>query len=119
MSGSFRLQRGSSTRIGRSNSLLLVSETISSDSARFTGYERLSQSMRLGPDEQNHVDPRHQLKKKTVFLLSRIFSRSGRQAQSEKKEQIGRSCNNGEKKKKSWYSAWVPDPNQRWPVQGW
>ncbi|PIA52634.1 hypothetical protein AQUCO_01000484v1 [Aquilegia coerulea] len=118
MSRNFRLHRGSSIKLGRSNSSSLVAESISSESARFIRYERLSQSMRL-PEEWNSRDQlQHQRKltKKPLFLLRRIFSR--RAAQDNRKEQVLRSQKE-EKTRKSWYSSWLPDPNQRWPVQGW
>ncbi|KAF9609830.1 hypothetical protein IFM89_018772 [Coptis chinensis] len=119
VSRSFRLQRGSSIKLGRSNSSALLSESISPESARFTKYERLSQSMRL-PDEWNQDQLRRQKKKKAFYLLNRIFSRNGRQSgrTAENKGQ-GLRSQKEENKRKSWLSSWLPDPNHRWPVQGW
>ncbi|KAL5704601.1 hypothetical protein ACHQM5_023005 [Ranunculus cassubicifolius] len=117
ISRSFRLDKGSTIKLGRSNSSFLVSESISGESARFTRYERISQSMRL-PDEWNREELRHHEKRKknkAVVVLARMFSRRPRGGDGDgKKEQV-----TGEKKKKSWYSSWMPDPNNRWPVQGW
>ncbi|KAF5201909.1 hypothetical protein FRX31_008507 [Thalictrum thalictroides] len=122
MSRSFRLHRGSSIQLGRSNSSALVAESISSESATFIRYERLSQSMRL-PDEwssssssrDHQLQHQRKLMKKPLFLVNWIFSR---RAQDNRKEQVLRS-EQEKKKRKSWYSSWLPDPNQRWPVQGW
>ncbi|GAV68769.1 hypothetical protein CFOL_v3_12272 [Cephalotus follicularis] len=110
---SFRLQRGSSLRLQRSSSSLLRSESVSAECRRITGYERLSESMRLS-DELDDVS--HRRKKIRAFgFLSKVFSFRKFDGDFEKKQGQGVV----EEKKKKRRSSWLPDPARRWPVQGW
>ncbi|KAA8531878.1 hypothetical protein F0562_006406 [Nyssa sinensis] len=107
ISRSFRLERGSSLKLGRSNSSLLASELVSSEIARITGYERLTESMRL--TDELSTDRRR--KNRAWKFLVKVFS--FRKIGDD--DVIGQPA---EEKKKS-RSSWFPDPHRRWPVQGW
>lgn len=122
----------SSFRLRRSRSSALYSGSIPSESARFTSYERISHSMRLddepfpssidwSDDESRRKGDggRHSRRRRNRALsskISRLFSflrpsaRDGeREAGSEKRSARRRKSG----------SNWLPDPNRRWPVQGW
>ena len=120
---SFRLERGSSIRLGRSYSSVLVPENITSDCDRITGYERLSQSMRASINEnENEYDTiddttTRNNKNKTWGILRRVFSSRKRDDETEK---VKKEMNKMKKKKmKIKWSSWLPDSEKRWPVQGW
>lgn len=118
---SFRLERGSSIRLGRSYSSALVPESITSDCDRITGYKRLSQSMRASiNDNENEYDTIDDTttrnKKKTWGILRRVFSSRKRDDEAEK---VKKEMNKMKKKVKSKWSSWLPDSEKRWPVQGW
>ncbi|KAM4118147.1 hypothetical protein ACB094_02G178600 [Castanea mollissima] len=116
---SFRLERGSSIRLGRSYSSVLVPESITSDCGRITGYKRLSQSMRASINENENkyeydtIDDTttRNNKNKTWGILRRVFSSRKRDDEAEKVKM--------KMKKKSKWSSWLPDSEKRWPVQGW
>lgn len=122
LSRSFRLPRGSSLKLGRSNRSLIVSESISSESARFTSYERLSESMRLsGTDNKYNHGCR---KSRSAWgFFNKIFSSKKIDGHDEVNKGQQLVVKDEEKKKKktakSSPSSWLPDPNRRWPVQGW
>ncbi|KAI4331425.1 hypothetical protein MLD38_029615 [Melastoma candidum] len=112
-SGSFRL-RSFSRRVGRSNSCLLESELARSDDfGAIVGYQRLSESMRL-TGERDYVSGIRPGKKRAgvvVGLFGRVFSfRRQRPEEGRKAEEM---------KKKKKRSSWLPDPDRRWPIQGW
>lgn len=123
---SFRLERGSSlnNRLERSNSTLLASELVSQEIALVTAYEKLSQSMRLsdeyvsssyGHDNDCHEQD-HRRRNKTggwSFLTKFFFSRKI-DTNDVKPPEMGMGLE--EKRKRS---TWLPDPQRRWPVQGW
>ncbi|KAK7842412.1 hypothetical protein CFP56_013995 [Quercus suber] len=121
---SFRLERGSSIRLGRSYSSALVPESITSDCDRITGYKRLSQSMRASiNDNENEYDTiddttTRNNKSKTWGILRRVFSSRKRDDEAEKvKKEMNKMMK--KKKMKSKWSSWLPDSEKRWPVQGW
>ncbi|KAG2724810.1 hypothetical protein I3843_01G034000 [Carya illinoinensis] len=109
-SRSFRLQRGSSLRIVRSYSSALVSETIPPECAEIASYERLSNSMKLSNE---YSTGQNNKKDKDWGLLGKVFSFRKASANVEAK----RGPENVKRKKKR--SSWLPDPQKRWPVQGW
>ncbi|KAK9990413.1 hypothetical protein SO802_025398 [Lithocarpus litseifolius] len=116
---SFRLERGSSIRLGRSYSSALLPESITSDCNRITGYKRLSQSMRasINDNEYDTIDDTttRNNKNKTWGILRRVFSSRKRDDKAEKVKKETKM----KKKTKSKWSSWLPDSQKRWPVQGW
>lgn len=118
---SFRLERGSSIRLGRSYSSVLVPDSITSDCDRITGYKRLSQSMRASINENENEYEYDTIgdtttrnnKNKTWGILRRVFSSRKRDDEAEKVKMKMKM------KKKSKWSSWLPDSEKRWPVQGW
>lgn len=112
-SRSFRIQRGTSFRIGRSYRSALVSETITSEYAGIARYERFSESMRLSGEHTTETKSRRN-KDWGLLTLSKVFSFRKSPGAAEAKQ--GRE-NVVKKKKKR--SSWLPDPDRRWPVQGW
>ncbi|KAJ1415310.1 hypothetical protein SESBI_18267 [Sesbania bispinosa] len=98
--------RGS--RLSRSQRILLSSESVTLECSRITGYERLSQSMRL-EGECDFRDDEHKKHKKGMGLLSKVFFFTRISTPKEEDMAV--------KKKKR--SSWLPDPNRRWPIQGW
>ncbi|KAI8552004.1 hypothetical protein RHMOL_Rhmol06G0231400 [Rhododendron molle] len=120
LSRSFRLERGSpSMRLGRSNRSFLVSDLVSSEISNFTSYERLSESMRITSGERSRTRSRA-----WASLVSKAFSFrktgggvSGRRV-AEDAEETPRVAASAEGRKRT-RSSWLPDPQRRWPVQGW
>ncbi|GMH06313.1 hypothetical protein Nepgr_008153 [Nepenthes gracilis] len=114
----FRPRKYSPFVLGRSRSCALFSDSMPSGFARFRGYERLSQSMRLSDESPlSKIETR---KKKSINareLIARVlFGKSaataGEVSATEKPRKV--------KLKKKWKtSSWLPDPNRRWRVQGW
>lgn len=51
---SFKLRRGSSKKIAKSMSFLLLSESVSTEHSSVTGYKRLSESVRKGNKNKNN-----------------------------------------------------------------
>ncbi|KAJ8637051.1 hypothetical protein MRB53_011318 [Persea americana] len=117
-SASFRLYH----HHNRSKSIILLhsSESISAECDSLTTYQRLSQSMRL-PDEL----PVNGRKRKAWYALSRFFVLGQQEKDGDHMDK--RKEDEKKKKKKktttargnSRWSSWLPDPNWRWPVQGW
>ncbi|KAL7231478.1 hypothetical protein ACSBR2_009684 [Camellia fascicularis] len=116
MSRSLRLERGSSLRLGRSNSSVLVSELVSSDISRITSYERLSKSMRLSSAESGGFHRRR--KSRAWAFLSKVFSfrRIDGEGAAENEPKPPQAAAEKQNKRRS---SWLPDPHRRWPVQGW
>lgn len=122
LSRSFRLERGSSSmRLGRSNRSFLVSDLVSSEITNFTSYERLSESMRITSGKRSRTRSRA-----WASLVSKAFSFrktgggrgvSGRRV-AENAEETPRVAAAAEGRKRR-RSSWLPDPQRRWPVQGW
>lgn len=119
MSKSFRLERGSSlsTRLERSNSSLLASEYIS---PRITSYEKLYKSSRFlegSPRISHSYHDHHQRGNRSGWsFLTKILS-SFRKTDGQAHPTVKSSQSAGQEKKKK--SSWLPDPQHRWPVQGW
>ncbi|CAI9754179.1 unnamed protein product [Fraxinus pennsylvanica] len=90
-----------SKRVGRSNSSL-----VASDVARITSYERLSESTRY---ESNTGCS---MRRRAWSCVMKVFSF--------KKMIDGQTTTpRGAEKAKKRRSSWLPNPHQRWPVQGW
>ncbi|RDX99087.1 hypothetical protein CR513_17903, partial [Mucuna pruriens] len=96
-----------SFRLSRSHHIVLSSESVSSECAKIAGYERLSQSLRLS-GEYDFSD-KHKRHKKGVGLLGKVFSFT-RISSPQGKVMV---------KKEKKRSSWLPDPQKRWPIQGW
>lgn len=112
--GNFRLQKGTSLRLRRGNSLLLESEHMSLDYARFATYERLSDSTRL-TGECCHG--RNEEKKRNLGFLGKVFSFRRVPVDLQMKKRPGPASIEENKGKKK--ASWLPDPDRRWPLQGW
>jgi len=112
---SFRVERGSSIKFGRSNSSLLISESISSECTRVARYENLSASMRMSNDQDIGYRSR---KSRAYTFISKVFSFRKISSDCETRQQAD-MVTQEEKKKKKKRSSWLPDPERRWPVQGW
>lgn len=117
ISKSFRLERGSSlsNRLERSNSSLLASEY----SPRITTYEKLSKSSRFPeetpPISRSYHDHHRRGNKSSWSFLTKVFS-SFKKTDNQAHVTVNPSQSTVQKKKRS---SWLPDPQQRWPVQGW
>lgn len=113
------IRRCSSFGYRRSRSSILFSDSIPSESARFTAYHSLSNSMRLSA-ESDRVDSASSRKKNKQpwRILSRIFShrKSNGPDHIIREAKISGDDRSSAVKKKS---RWLPDPNRRWPVHGW
>jgi len=112
---SFRVERGSSIKFGRSNSSLLISESISSECTRVARYENLSASMRMSNDQDIGYRSR---KSRAYTFISKVFSFRKISSDCETRQQAD-MVTQEEKKEKKKRSSWLPDPERRWPVQGW
>lgn len=113
LSQSAMLQRSESYLrriVGRSWSSRLVLESVPSECAAITGYGRLSRSMRALDEPQRQQD-----KARVWGVLGRLFSRKVGAVPKLATEAVGGKA---KEKKKRW-SKWLPDPDRRWPVQGW
>uniref|UniRef100_A0A7C8Z4R0 Uncharacterized protein n=1 Tax=Opuntia streptacantha TaxID=393608 RepID=A0A7C8Z4R0_OPUST len=117
--GEFSPLRCSSFRFGRSSSSILFSDSIPSESARFTAYHSLSKSMRLNAESSRvHSTSFRKKNNQPWRILSRIFSRrksNGPNQIIREAKVTGDDRSSAVKKR----SSWLPDPNRRWPVQGW
>ena len=99
----------------RKNSSLLISESISPECARIAGYERLSASMRM----RNEQDIGYGSRKSRVYtFISKVFSFMKISSDCETEQHGDVVTREGERGKKK-RSSWLPDPERRWPVQGW
>ncbi|XXG81395.1 hypothetical protein AAC387_Pa09g2041 [Persea americana] len=97
----------------RSKSILLSSECISAECVAFATYERLSRSVRLSGELTGH----RRKSRPWLFLNCFVFGQ-----QKQDGDDTNRAREDKEKKTsrdKSRWSSWLPDPNRRWPVQGW
>lgn len=122
--GSFRLDETSSLRkLGRSSSSLVASELVTSEIARITAYEKLSQSMRL--TDESTTNHKHCKRNSAWTSLLKVFSYKKvenatvkkRQTTAQTAAEAPRVVDVGDAKKRR--SSWIPDPHRRWPVQGW
>ncbi|KAH7860793.1 hypothetical protein Vadar_018030 [Vaccinium darrowii] len=117
LSRSFRMERGSaSMRLGRSNRSFLVSDQVSSEISDFTSYQRLSESMRITSGERSRTRSRS-----LASLVSKAFSfrKTGGVVPAENVREPRRVAAAAEEGRKRRRSSWLPDPQRRWPVQGW
>ncbi|GAB2279529.1 hypothetical protein Dimus_014169 [Dionaea muscipula] len=127
----FKPQRSSSFSIislRRSRSTVLFSDSIPAESAKYFGYERLSRSMRFSDAStirEIEMEKKSNSDSKGIRFLSRVFSSRKSNTRLEdlaaeemKKKAEKDTTKQGMKKKKKW-SSWLPDPDRRWPVQGW
>lgn len=117
-------------RLTRSNSLILGSELAVSGSefGRVTSfpYQRLSQSKWLSSDEHGEYKPIISTRKLAgwtylgkVFSFKRMGGRGQVVAEAATKlpeVEVEVLAQVVKKKKRS---SWLPDPDRRWPVQGW
>ncbi|KAK7307537.1 hypothetical protein VNO77_40700 [Canavalia gladiata] len=97
-------------RLSRSHRIVLSSESVNSECAGIAGYERLSQSMRLSGeyDFNDHKQKKHKM---GMGLLGKVFFSFARISSPHKNPKVP----NKEKKR----SSWLPNPETRWPIQGW
>ena len=90
---------------GRSKSSQLVLESVSLERTAAIGYKRLSRTMRFADE------PEMQWRLKALRFFSRVFSK--------KDHSNVKKCSFNKKTKEKSKSSWLPDPNKRWPIQGW
>nr|KYP66759.1 hypothetical protein KK1_013067 [Cajanus cajan] len=98
-----------SFRLSRSHHILLSSESVTSECAKIAGYERLSQSLRISGEHD--FSDKHKKHKRGVGLLGKVFSFKKISSPHEDPNKVVKK----EKKR----SSWLPDPDRRWPIQGW
>lgn len=113
---SLTIQRSSSLKLCRSNSSVLLSESISSECDGIARYQRLSESALSHECSSCKSDERRRKTGGFGFLSTIFFFKNARD------DGIGRNTaavDEMKKKKKRSSSSWLPDPNRRWPVQGW
>jgi hypothetical protein len=92
-------------------------------------YERLSQSMRLPEDTAQEPEQKALIHSQSPVqkpiarkLIDKVFKKDAEKDKDKEKEKEkdgdgdGGSPVNKEKKKRS---SWLPDPEKRWPIQGW
>lgn len=92
-------------------------------------YERLTQSMRFPEDMEPqpektlaHSQSQSHVPKPIAWkLIDKVFKKDGERDKKEKEEGDGDGAGDSptpsrEKKKRS---SWMPDPDKRWPIQGW
>ncbi|CAL5188029.1 unnamed protein product [Lathyrus oleraceus] len=94
--------------MSRSERILLSSESVTSECAKIAGYERLSQSMKLDEEDEHKKN-----KKGTIGFLSKVLTLTKTSTTHEANEVAV------EEKKEKKRSSWLPDPDKRWPIQGW
>nr|DAD21664.1 TPA_asm: hypothetical protein HUJ06_023127 [Nelumbo nucifera] len=114
---------------GGNSSSMLVTKLISSECAKNTGYEKLPRSVRT--TEADECGDAANLKKNIAWkFLSRMIckqekigdgsdSGSGSSSGVEGVKEDDGSTSKAEVKQKKKRSSWLPDPERRWPVQGW
>ncbi|CAK8539880.1 unnamed protein product [Lathyrus sativus] len=94
--------------MSRSERILLSSESVTSECAKIAGYERLSQSTKLDEEDE------HKKNNKGIGFLSKVLTLTKTSTTHEGNEVVEKK----EKKEKK-RSSWLPDPDKRWPIQGW
>lgn len=102
------MEFGRSFRLSRSERILLSSESITSECAKISGYERLSQSMRLSEEYE------HKKNKRGIGFITKVLSFRRISTPHEGNVAVEMAA-----KKEKKRSSWLPDPNNRWPIQGW
>jgi len=98
-----------SFRLSKSHHILLSSEYVTSE----CGYKRLSQSMRLSGEYD--FSEKYKKNKRGVGLLGKVFSFARISSPHEEPNKMAERVVKKEKKR----SSWLPDPDRRWPIQGW
>lgn len=101
---SFSFDRNKFTR---SNTSRLSSEIGSSLSSRFSHYENLSRSMRITDDVESNSNHGRRSRNGAWAFVTKFFSLKKAGGDTSAGRMIVTS------------SSWRPDPNCRWPVQGW
>ena len=102
----------------RSNGASLDSESISTECSRIASYERLSSDDRKAC---RSVTEKRSGKKKIgawgIIVLSKVlsFAKDENNHNHNNKKKTTTTTTTGKKRR----SAWLPDPERRWPVQGW
>lgn len=104
--------------MGISKSSRLVMESVSAEYSAMAGYQRLSQSMRFS-DEMVQMRKQQRGSGRTWRFLSRVFSGRKNVEVGEFEEQMTKEKESEKMKYKKRRSSWLPDPDTRWPVQGW
>ncbi|KAJ4851456.1 hypothetical protein Tsubulata_014124 [Turnera subulata] len=117
LSRSFRIEGRSLSEIRRSGSnSLLISESIPSESARFLSYEKLSESPRM----DDEVDLEHRSRKsRAARFIVKVLTFRKLAGNSGTTQQAASKVPSQEEKQRRKRSSWLPDPERRWPVQGW
>ncbi|WOK92275.1 hypothetical protein Cni_G00966 [Canna indica] len=122
LGGSFRLHRSNSFHVrtvGRSHSSrMLLESSVSSECAQVAKYERLSLSTRSS-DEPRQRGPRVGVWRLLTDAFARTISELPAAAYNSKATEMSAEKKEKKKKKKKRWSSWLPDPDRRWPVQGW
>jgi len=98
-----------SFRLSRSERILLSSESITSECAKISTYERLSQSMRLSEEYEHKKN-----NKRGIGFITKVLS--FRRISTPHQGNVAAELAVKKEKKRS---SWLPDPNKRWPIQGW
>ncbi|KAL3527103.1 hypothetical protein ACH5RR_011759 [Cinchona calisaya] len=114
-------------RLERPNSLLLASELAAATSsstlefAKLATYQRLSHSMRLSDEYSGGSSTRGRHTASAwstylgkVFSFKKMGGSNGREQVIEADDQAAAAATTKKKR-----SSWLPDPDRRWPVQGW
>ncbi|PON67668.1 hypothetical protein PanWU01x14_100920 [Parasponia andersonii] len=98
---------------------MLISKLITSERLRVTSYERLSESMRLDneyvSDKSSSSSTTSTRKNRAYWgILTKVlcFTQVGTK---QRIKQVEDKKNETTKRR----STWLPDPERRWPVQGW
>ncbi|GMN29503.1 hypothetical protein TIFTF001_002456 [Ficus carica] len=98
----------------RSNGALLDLESISSECSRIASYERLPSDDRKAC---RSVTEKRSAKKKIgalgIIILSKVLSFA--KDENNHNHNNKKTTTTGKKRR----STWLPDPERRWPVQGW
>ncbi|KAE9612984.1 hypothetical protein Lal_00027400 [Lupinus albus] len=92
-------------KLSRSHHILLSSE-LTSECSRIGGYQRLT-------EEHDFID-QHLKLKRGIGLFGKVFSLTRISSSSHKVPD-----NKMVMKKQNKRSSWLPDPQNRWPIQGW
>lgn len=98
-----------SFRLSKSHRIPFSSEYVTSE----CGYERLSQSMRLSGEYD--FSEKYKKNKRGAGLLGKVFSFARISSPHEEPNKMAERVVKKEKKR----SSWLPDPDKRWPIQGW
>lgn len=115
-SRSFRSQQQQQQQKRSKRIMLLSSESISAECVAITAYERLSRSVRLSDE----LTGGHRQKSKARLFLGRFnFGQQKQHADTAKEGEEKKTRSGAGGKSSSRWSSWLPDPDRRWPVQGW